>query len=239
MRKVKIVKFIFNLLEFIFLFIAFVLPSFMAQSTTELLVNTNPPINPIFVRLLLIVYLSIRLHDAGVFHKKRHLITINKALKITFSSLKLFLVLQTTAVVCNIFLSVIPHTEITLIADRPNTIATWAWFLSTVIILATFEEILYRGYFPEKMLHSLRNCFWFRKLHKKEKNITKLLIEVTIILVFALGHSYMGIKSVIVSFACGVVLRISVKTKRNLIVASIAHIGNNLVSYALLFLVTS
>ena len=236
MKKIKI---IFNILEAFLLFFAFIYPSFLANSTNVIQINTNPPLFPILFRLIIIVYLAIRLHDEGVFHKKKNIITRSRVNNFIFGSIKIVLMLQTTAVICNLCTFMIPTTDITLQAQIPTTMLSWIWFFTSVIILATFEEFLYRGYFPEKILHSLKNSNWYRKLNKRQKIGTKFLIEFTIILIFALGHSYMGVKSIIVSFFCGIVLRLMVKLKRSLVQASCAHIINNIISYMVLFFVTN
>ncbi len=235
----KQIKIIFNILEPLLLFFAFVVPSFITNSENILYINTKPNIYPILLRIIMILYLTIRLYDTGVFHKKKHKLSPSKVNNFIFSSIKIVLWLQTTAIICNMALTIIPHNQITLIAEPPNTLLTWVWFFTTLIILAIFEEILYRGYFPERILHSIRNYSWYRNVQKKQKIIIKLCIELSVIIIFALGHSYMGLKSIIISFFCGIILRIMVKLKRSLVQVSTAHIINNIISYMILFFVTN
>ena len=235
----KQIKIIFNSLELFLLFFAFIFPSFITNSTNILYINTKPNIYHILLRIVIILYLAIRLYDTGVFHKKKHKLTSSKVNNFIFSSIKIVLWLQTTAIICNMALTIIPHNQVKLIAEPPNTLLTWVYFFVTLIILAIFEEILYRGYFPERILHSVRNYSWFRKLQKKQKLIIKIGIELSIIIIFALGHGYMGLKSIIVSFFCGIILRIMVKLKRSLVQVSCAHIINNIISYMILFFVTN
>ncbi len=104
-------------------------------------------------------------------------------------------------------------------------------FIGT-ILAATYEEFLYRFYVPKVAEHI--SIFFNDRYGKKIANITLVVLELIIIILFALGHSYIGIISVLNAFCAGIMLRLFTKKISVPIYVISAHSFFNLIQYFLL-----
>ena len=104
-----------------------------------------------------------------------------------------------------------------------------------IILFASYEEFLYRFYAPklcELVVLSVKN-----KIGNRLSNIILQICELVIICLFALGHLYGGIFSVLNAFCAGIMLRLFAKKISAPIYVISAHSLFNLIQY--LFLINT
>ena len=95
-------------------------------------------------------------------------------------------------------------------------------------LAAFYEEVMYRLYLPEQLKRFLKNT---------QNKITQIYIpEIITIILFALGHKYLGIFAVINACIACVILRICYLKTKNIFAGTIAHFMYNFTSL-LLFLI--
>lgn len=85
---------------------------------------------------------------------------------------------------------------------------------------AFYEESLYRFFLPEALLYFTRNC--------KDRKMAAIDCEIISCMLFALGHIYLGILSVINAALAYIVLRICYKKTESIIPGTLAHFLYNL-----------
>lgn len=92
-----------------------------------------------------------------------------------------------------------------IVVERPKDFLQILFAILTFIFSASFEEIIYRAYFPDALL----NIFNYEKIENKaKKNILKIFCEILGILVFAFAHFYAGILSTINAAFAHCILRL-------------------------------
>ncbi|AEE16722.1 CPBP family glutamic-type intramembrane protease [Treponema brennaborense] len=91
-----------------------------------------------------------------------------------------------------------------------------------IAVSAFYEETLYRLFLPE----ALRFLFSKRRLP----------VEAAVVVVFALGHRYLGAAAVLNAACAGVLLRVCTIKTGSVAAGTAAHIAYNTVQYALLLL---
>lgn len=104
--------------------------------------------------------------------------------------------------------------------ERPKDFLQILFAILTFIFSASFEEIIYRAYFPDALL----NIFNYEKIENKaKKNILRIFCEFLGILVFAFAHFYAGILSTINAAFAHCILRILYIKHKNIIGNITAH----------------
>ncbi len=93
---------------------------------------------------------------------------------------------------------------------------SWTALVVNVAFSAFYEEVIYRMYVPDMLLHFARS--------KKRLFIP---IEIGTDVLFALAHGYLGILPVINAFICGLVLRRCKKLTGSVIPGLVSHFAYN------------
>lgn len=107
-----------------------------------------------------------------------------------------------------------------IVVERPKDFLQIIFAILTFIFSASFEEIIYRAYFPDALL----NIFNYEKIENKaKKNILRIFCEILGILVFAFAHFYAGILSTINAAFAHCILRILYIRHKNIIGNITAH----------------
>lgn len=92
-----------------------------------------------------------------------------------------------------------------IVVERPKDFLQILFAILTFIFSASFEEIIYRAYFPDALL----NIFNYEKIENKaKKHILRIFCEILGILVFAFAHFYAGILSTINAAFAHCILRL-------------------------------
>lgn len=102
-----------------------------------------------------------------------------------------------------------------IIVEKPKNFIQILYSILTFIFSASFEEVIYRAYFPDALL----NIFNYKKI----KNILRILCEILGIFVFAFAHLYAGILSTLNAAFAHCILRILYIKHKNIIGNIIAH----------------
>lgn len=107
-----------------------------------------------------------------------------------------------------------------IVVERPKDFLQIIFAILTFIFSASFEEIIYRAYFPDALL----NIFNYEKIENKaKKNILRIFCEILGILVFTFAHFYAGILSTINAAFAHCILRILYIKHKNIIGNICAH----------------
>lgn len=106
------------------------------------------------------------------------------------------------------------------IVVKPKGIKEICYCLLNFLFSATYEEIIYRFYFPDALL----------LLFPKSKKILRIFFEFLAAFIFAISHLYLGILAVINAFTAHLILRIIYK-KTDCIYSNIAaHFFYNIIT---------
>lgn len=108
-------------------------------------------------------------------------------------------------------------------------------FFSSTIILACYEEIVFRLFLPERA-----QCIALHLRQKREtahglQSMLYTASEAIPIILFALGHRYLGLYAALNAFTCAVILRVCMLVnERSLVPGCTAHILYNLTVFFIL-----
>lgn len=103
---------------------------------------------------------------------------------------------------------------------KPADFKAWIFCILNFLFSSFYEESVYRFFLPEAMIYFTRNC--------KDKRMAEIDCEILGMILFALGHIYLGILSVINAAIAYVILRICFKKTRSLVPGTAAHFFYNL-----------
>lgn len=210
-------KSILDKLEFIFVMIALVLPPIFSQFNTP----KTDVIRPIYgfqTFMLALVSLMIYWKNQNV-----HLIrfqskwTLFRVLVLSGESFKAFGALCVISVVFEI-IGMFFHFEGISKVILPDSVNLWVNFFAGTICAAFYEEVIYRMYLPESMKHFIVG----------KPKIPYFLPEIIAVLLFALGHLYLGVLGFLNALLCGIVLRICLLKTHSIWFSFIPHTVYNL-----------
>ena len=103
----------------------------------------------------------------------------------------------------------------------PDNMNLWVNFIAGTICAGFYEEVLYRFYLPEAMRH----------LVAKFPRIKQIVPEAVAVMLFALGHIYLGIFGVANALLCGIVLRLCMWRTHSLWYSLVPHVLYNFCSF--------
>ena len=132
--------------------------------------------------------------------------------------------------ISNFFSNSIQHNSI--MVSKPTSLIEYAICVLNLFFAAFFEETIYRFYLPTFILN-----LCYRLINKDGKNINNtnykflnILIEIFVMLIFALSHRYLGIFSVFYATIGHIILRLTFVFSRNIFCSTIAHFLYNFLS---------
>lgn len=224
----KLHRFFFEILVFFAIFIALVLPPITnVQRDTLLQFQWNLPLNYIFLGTI-----AFFIYSYEVYKKKQNELSNEKSnnkiktfiLATIFTFISLFIIafiLESVA-----FLTKQNQQNVTIFPI--NSKKELFYCILKFCLAAFYEEVMYRLYLPEQLKRFFKNT---------QNKITQIYIpEIITIILFALGHKYLGIFAVINACIACVILRICYLKTKNIFAGTIAHFMYNFVSL-LLFLI--
>ena len=115
----------------------------------------------------------------------------------------------------------------------PSSFFGWVNFFFGVIFAAFFEEVIYRFYLPRAFMEI------FGKLRiRSARNNLRLSVfsEGLSLLLFAMGHLYLGLLGFLNALVCGVALRFCMIKTKSLWISFGIHVVYNFLSFLLAFL---
>ena len=224
----KLHRFFFEILVFFAIFIALILPPITnVQRDTLLQFQWNLPLNYIFLGT---IALFIFLYE--ITQKKQNEISE----KNTSNSIKTF-ILATIFTFISLFIIAFILESVAFLTKQNQQNVTISpinskkelfYCILKFCLAAFYEEVIYRLYLPEQLKRFFKNT---------QNKITQIYIpEIITIILFALGHKYLGIFAVINACIACVILRICYLKTKNIFAGTIAHFMYNFVSL-LLFLI--
>ena len=140
--------------------------------------------------------------------------------KILIISISTFIILVVTAFIfqkLSELFNVTPAIEIL----KPDSIPTLFFCIINFLCSAFYEEVIYRFFLPECMVSLLK------KIIPNEK-IRIHVCDAVCMILFALGHLYLGVFSVINASFAYIILRLCFKFSKNIFTGTAAHFAYNL-----------
>lgn len=206
-------------IELFLVLIILIFPTFFSSPQTEI-IPTHFSIMQILLFSLISLYFFFRVRDNIDYQKKQK---------------KVFSILLSLAVLVFIFFNGFFWQWIgkTKVSTFPSSI-DFSKILTQLfgfIVFAFYEETMYRFFIPFGAKKSIE---YFTK--KKELSKTSLIsIEILALLLFALGHLYMGIFALLNALFSGIALRFLVIKTNSIFPGTIVHIIYNLFVYFSIF----
>ncbi|MCR4821691.1 MAG: CPBP family intramembrane metalloprotease, partial [Treponema sp.] len=115
----------------------------------------------------------------------------------------------------------------------PDSLPGQVNFIFGVMSAAFFEEVIYRFYLPQ----AFREIFFkFFKDKAEAGQKINLLAEGLALLLFALGHFYLGILGFFNALVCGLALRICMIKSKSLLIPFAVHTAYNFLSFLFYYL---
>lgn len=133
-----------------------------------------------------------------------------------------FIVLNVTAFIMQKIGSLFSQTQ-NIEIIMPAGYREWTFCLLNFLFSAFYEEAVYRFFIPEALLYFTRNC--------KDKRMVEIDCEIFGMILFALGHIYLGILSVINAAIAYLVLRFCFRKTKSLIPGTAAHFFYNVLQF--------
>ena len=112
----------------------------------------------------------------------------------------------------------------------PSSLLGWSNFFFGVIFAAFFEEVIYRFYLPRAFREILG-----KKISKNNQRLS-VLCEGLALLLFGLGHVYLGFLGFLNAIVCGAVLRFCMIKTKSLWIPFGIHAVYNFLSFLVVFL---
>lgn len=112
----------------------------------------------------------------------------------------------------------------------PSSLLGWINFFFGVIFAAFFEEVIYRFYLPRAFREILG-----KKLSQNNQRLS-VFCEGLALLLFGLGHIYLGILGFLNALVCGAVLRLCMIKTKSLWIPFGIHAVYNFLSFLVAFL---
>lgn len=109
----------------------------------------------------------------------------------------------------------------------PEGAADIAYSVLSLFVAALYEELLYRRFFPGELKYVFESDSPIGAKPQLSK-ILRIAFELAIILLFALGHRYLGVWAVLNAFTAGCVLRFFCIRTGSVISGFVAHFAYNL-----------
>lgn len=226
---------LFDLAEFAFILILFVMPGLFAPSTGTITLPDSDSIPWLTVAVygILVLYMMVRYHSSG--NKQHSAGSAPRSGKEKFARATQFF---TQTVLTYAFLSLLNlivskaadtfgMQPINVISDGIDTRSDKIFLVFWVTLLAAFEEFTYRWLLPAR-LHEL----WDERRPEDEYTTTrKILCEAVIICLFALSHRYMNWWAVLNAFIAGIILRTRFFVTGSVYPALIGHALYNLSAF--------
>ncbi len=229
-------KYLFiDFFEFLLVFFAFVGPSLSFQRQEVVYFNLSYDLFFILLRLVALIYFLVILYDKGFGFIQEWSFTIHSFFRVFFESIRIYVCILILGILSSLTANLIGYSGPELIAQPPNTSYEWTWFVFSVIVLACFEEALYRQFIPEKLYLFFNTIIQERNLDYKWSKILRVIIELLSLCIFAIGHLYLGYFAAVSAFFSGCVFRYATIKHNSILQTSIAHSINNLVSFILVF----
>ncbi len=228
---------LFDFFEFFIIFFVFIAPSFGVEPQKAIVFDLNYDPFMIVMRSCLIVYFILRFTDDGIISIHKQNLQKKTLAQTSLMSVLTFLALQCIGLLFNFLSKIISYASISMVANPPETLFLWAWFLFSVIVLACFEEVIFRVYLPEKLWRIWDNLPIKNRISVNTNVFIKVLLEISIVLLFSIGHLYLGFIAMFSSFVSGILLRIFYIKYKRLMPICIAHSLNNITSFLVLFYV--
>ena len=140
----------------------------------------------------------------------------------SFSFVVLLLFLFLNAIIWNFAASFFSDAEETIQKIPPQGFLETSYTVLCLFISALYEEMLYRHYLPYETV----------SFDSKQKSLPyRVISEISIILIFALGHRYLGFWAVLNAFCAGVILRFFCIKTGSFISGFAAHFAYNLIVF--------
>ena len=119
----------------------------------------------------------------------------------------------------------------------PSSFLGWINFFFGVIFAAFFEEVIYRFYLPRAFCEIFGKIKIFRNSDVAQNNQRlSVFCEGLALLLFGLGHIYLGILGFLNALVCGAALRLCMIKTKSLWIPFGIHAVYNFLSFLILFL---
>ncbi len=196
--------------DFFLIFVFFAIP--------PVLNNSQPSFSPAMPLLSLIVYVALSIY----------ILIKNKFGKTDFRS---FSVVTSFALLCMLLLNAKIWDLATILFSESQSEVTKtisegflenAYIVFSLFVSALYEELLFRQFLPEGALRAVNT------------KIARICTEIAVVMIFALGHRYLGIWAVLNAFTAGCILRFFCIRTGSFISGFVAHFVYNVIVFFLL-----
>ncbi len=227
----------FDFIEFSLIFFTFVLPSLLVGYNSTVNLSIQPPLFFILIRICVLMYICLRMHDTGMLLHSNTSLSLTTLFKYLKKGIFVCLILFFIGILFNVFSYLSAHSTPQIIAEPPKNFFTWSWFIFSITSLACFEEVIFRLYLPEKFFYYLKVSSSYQSVSHKHAIAFRIILELPFIVLFAIGHRYLGFLAVFSALVSGATLRFFVHKYNSIIPGCIAHAINNIVSFIVVFYV--
>ncbi len=196
--------------DFFLIFVFFAIP--------PVLNNSQPSFSPAMPLLSLIVYVALSIY----------ILIKSKFGKTDFRS---FSVVTSFALLCMLLLNAKIWDLATILFSESQSEVTKtisegflenAYIVFSLFVSALYEELLFRQFLPEGALRAVNT------------KIARICTEIAVVMIFALGHRYLGIWAVLNAFTAGCILRFFCIRTGSFISGFVAHFVYNVIVLFLL-----
>lgn len=217
----KIHRFFVQILIFFCILLFFVFPPIFSKNNFQSSFNWNFNYFSFFYSICgLFIYLY--------FYKKKDLVyKNNKFLNIGYGikTFGILFIIQAILQLINYYFS---FQEENLLISKPNSIIFYFIILINFFSASLYEELLYRIYLPESLL------MFCKKINNKI--FSKIIPEIISIILFGLGHLYLGFIAVINAIISGIFLRLCYTKTHSLFINVLVHFLYNVITFMFIIL---
>ena len=218
-----------RILEYCIIIVVFVLPPIFSHAGPDFSGEKNiPPFLPLgalTVYAAAAVFLYLRTERRSKIFGISEAFSFKRILSLVYKMVVCYCALIVSALFWNYIAKITGKTELPPF-NLPTTFNKRLLLFASAIVLASYEEMLFRFFLPERGLAIVKSIA--SAYEKPEQPVAVIAAELIPIVLFALAHRYLGIYAVCNALCAAVILRFALYKKMHIAVLCAVHSAYNI-----------
>lgn len=218
-----------QILEYCLIIFVFVVPPIFSSPFSDTPAGSAAfailPLSLLLFYMLAAVFFYLRAKGTCGLKKNHKFFSIKSFFTLAFGMLLCYCALIVSALFWNYIAKITGKTELPPFY-LPKTFDKHLLLFTSAIVLASYEEILFRFFLPERGLALIKSIV--SAYEKPEAPVAVIAAELIPIVLFALAHRYLGLYAVCNALCAAVILRFALYKKMHIAVLCAVHSAYNI-----------
>lgn len=218
-----------RILEYCIIIVVFVLPPIFSHAGADFSGEKNIPaflpLGALTFYAAVAVFLYLRTERRSKIFGISEAFSFKRILSLVYKMVVCYCALIVSALFWNYIAKITGKTELPPF-NLPTTFNKRLLLFASAFVLASYEEMLFRFFLPERGLAIVKSIAAAYK--KTEQPVAVIVAELIPIVLFALAHRYLGIYAVCNALCAAVILRFALYKKMHIAVLCTVHSAYNI-----------